>query len=58
MQRCALHCRPRPKRAQTMLAKLPLDELQSAHGMLQKTLADAPNVMQPSIDSLEKRTGM
>jgi DNA-binding XRE family transcriptional regulator len=44
--------------AQSMLAKMPLQELRQARGLSQKALAEALHVQQPSIAKLEKRTDM
>jgi hypothetical protein len=41
-----------------MLAEMPLNELRHARGLLQKMLAEALHIQQPSIAKLERRTDM
>lgn len=45
-------------KAKTMLAEMPLNELQQARGLSQKMLAEVLHVQQPSIAKMEKRTDM
>lgn len=46
------------KKAQAMLAEMPLHELRQARGLSQQMLADVLHVQQPSIAKLERRTDM
>ena len=46
------------KKAQTLLAEMPLHELRCALGLLQKMLAEALRVQQPSAAKLVRRTDM
>ena len=46
------------KKAQDMLAKMPLKELRQARGLSQKKLAEALHIQQPSIAKMERRTDM
>jgi DNA-binding XRE family transcriptional regulator len=46
------------RRAQTLLAEMPLHELRQARGLSQKVLAEVLHVQQPSIAKMEKRTDM
>jgi ribosome-binding protein aMBF1 (putative translation factor) len=44
------------KKAQAMLAEMPLNELRQARGLSQKNLAEALHIQQPAIAKMEKRT--
>jgi DNA-binding XRE family transcriptional regulator len=46
------------KKAQGMLAEMPLKELRQARGLSQKKLAEALHIQQPAIAKMEKRTDM
>ena len=46
------------RKAEVMLAEMPLQELRQARGLSQKMLAELLHVQQPSIAKLEKRTDM
>lgn len=46
------------RKADVMLAEMPLQELRQARGLSQKMLAELLHVQQPSIAKLEKRTDM
>lgn len=46
------------RKAQAMLAEMPLNELRQARGLSQKMLAELMHVQQPAIAKLEKRTDM
>ncbi len=46
------------KKAQAMLAEMPLNELRQARGLSQKNLAEALHIQQPAIAKMEKRTDM
>jgi len=46
------------KKAQAMLAEMPLNELRQARGLSQKKLAEALHIQQPAIAKMEKRTDM
>jgi DNA-binding XRE family transcriptional regulator len=46
------------RKAQTLLAEMPLNELRQARGLSQKMLAELLHVQQPSIAKIEKRTDM
>lgn len=46
------------KKAQALLAEMPLNELRQARGLSQKMLADVLHVQQPSIAKMERRTDM
>ena len=46
------------KKAQAMLAEMPLNELRQARGLSQKNLAKALHIQQPAIAKMEKRTDM
>ncbi|MDZ7667009.1 MAG: XRE family transcriptional regulator [Desulfotignum sp.] len=46
------------KKAQAMLAEMPLNELRQARGLSQKKLAESLHIQQPAIAKMEKRTDM
>ena len=46
------------KKAQDMLAEMPLNELRQARGLSQRKLAEALHIQQPAIAKMEKRTDM
>jgi ribosome-binding protein aMBF1 (putative translation factor) len=46
------------KKAQAMLAEMPLNELRQARGLSQKKLAEALHIQQPAIAKMERRTDM
>lgn len=46
------------RKAKTLLAEMPLNELRQARGLSQKMLAELLHVQQPSIAKIEKRTDM
>jgi predicted XRE-type DNA-binding protein len=46
------------KKAQEMMAVMPLNELRQARGLSQKKLAEALHIQQPAVAKMEKRTDM
>ena len=46
------------KKAQAILAEMPLNELRQARGLSQKKLAEALHIQQPAIAKMERRTDM